>query len=406
MTKADIPKTAAEMNIMQGSPPSRMIDIGRWDKGPDNRWAFQHISEIIPAAIISRGLGQPTDITGTPRDIGDISFKNHNNEKMTIREMLDVTYTDGFIVLHRGGTVFEKYYNGMRPETLHLLMSVSKSVTGSMVGGLVEGGRLDPEARVTQYIPELENSSGYADATVRQVLDMTLSLVFNEDYDDPEAEVTSHEEAMAWRGRTPLAEKGVYAFAQTVKKDQREHGELFQYASINADVLGWLIERVTGQRYIEFMSESLWSKLGVECDAHISVDYFGSAVVNGGLCINLRDMARFAQMMLDGGFYNGQQIIPSQWVEDIRFKGNNSTWKSSHFGEIWPKGAYRSQWYITNDAYGSYFASGVNGQHVWINPTTDVVVVKFSSHPMSVDLESTLDTLSGIDAIAVSFGEN
>lgn len=406
MTKAEIPKTAAELGIMQGSPPSRMIDIWNWDKGPDNRWAFQHISEIVPAAIISRGLEPPTTITGTPRDITDIAFMNHNDEEMIIREMLDFTYTDGFIVLHHGGTVFEKYYNGMLPDTLHLLMSVSKSVTGSLAGQLVMDGRLDPDARVVQYIPELENSSGFAEATVRQVLDMTLSLVFNEDYDDPEAEVTAHEEAMAWRGRTRLAEKGVYAFAQTIEKDVRQHGELFQYASINADVLGWLIERASGQRYIEFMSEAIWSKLGAEHDALMSVDYFGSAVANGGLCITLRDMARFAQMMLNGGFYNDQQIISSEWVGDIRFNGNNAAWKSSHFEEIWPKGAYRSQWYITNDDHGSFFASGVNGQHVWINPTTEVVVVKFSSHPMSVDLDSTLDTFSGMDAIAKSLGEH
>lgn len=138
MTQAETPKTAAEMDIMQGSPPSRMIDIARWDKGPDNRWAFQHISEIIPVAMISRGSGKPTDLSGTMIDIARLSFKDHKNEDMTIREMLDLTYTDGFIVLHEGATVFEEYYNGMRSETLHLLMSVSKSVTGSMVGKLVE----------------------------------------------------------------------------------------------------------------------------------------------------------------------------------------------------------------------------------------------------------------------------
>jgi CubicO group peptidase (beta-lactamase class C family) len=382
-----------------------MIDIGRWDKGPDNRWAFQHISEIIPVAIISRGQGKPAAITGTPRELSDLTFMDHKDDEMTIREMLDLTYTDGFIVLHEGATIFEKYYNGMVPETLHLLMSVSKSVTGSMVGQLVMDGRLDPNAMVTQYIPDLENSSGYAEATVRHVLDMTLSLVFNEDYDDPEAEVTSHEEAMAWRGRTPLAEKGVYAFAQTIRKDRREHGELFQYASINADVLGWLIERVTGQRYIDFMSESLWSKLGAACDAHISVDYFGSAVVNGGLCMTLRDMARFGQMMLDNGSYHGHQIVPSEWIEDIRFRGDNSAWRPTEFAEIWPKGFYRNQWWVTNDDQGSYLAQGVNGQYLWINPTTRVVIAKFSSHPKSVDLESSLDTLAGMNAIAKSLGE-
>jgi len=405
MRKDKAPKTAAELGIMQGSPPTRTIDMANWDKGPDCRWAFQHISEIIPTANISRGWGPPTVLGSALRDLNDLIFTDHAGEDRTIGEMLDATYTDGFIVLQRGKVVFERYFNGMSFDTRHLLMSVSKSITGAMAGQLLMDGRLDADAPVVEYIPELTKSSGFAEATVRQVLDMTTSIVFNEDYDDPQAEVKSHEEAMAWRGRTPLAEKGVYAFAQTIEKDVREHGEQFYYASINADVLGWLIERATGQRYIEWLSEGIWSKLGAERDAQISVDYFGSAVANGGMCITLRDLARFGQMMLDGGVYNGQQIVSPEWVEDTRFKGDNAAWKSSDFAALWPNGFYRNMWYATNDEHGSFFAVGVNGQHIWINPTTRVVIVKFSSHPISSDLDSTLDTWRGMDAIAVKLAE-
>lgn len=102
---------------MQGSPPEKLIDISKWDKGPDNRWAFQHISEIIPTANISRGSGIPTALTRMPLDISSLVFKNHDGEEMTIKEMLDATYTDGFIVLQDGKVLFEKYYNGMTPGT-------------------------------------------------------------------------------------------------------------------------------------------------------------------------------------------------------------------------------------------------------------------------------------------------
>jgi hypothetical protein len=401
----ELPKTAAEMGIMQGSPPERLIDMSKWDKGPDNRWAFQHISEIIPTANISRGTGVPSELHRTPQDLSGLVFKTDDGKKMTVNEMLNATYTDGFIVLHNGKVVFEKYYNGMKPDTRHLLMSVSKSVTGTLAGILVMDGRLNPDAKIIEYIPELKNSQGFADATVREVLDMTTSIVFSEDYDDPNAEIVSHEEATAWRGRTPLAEKGLYAFAQTIKKDKREHGELFHYASINTDVLGWLIERASGQRYIDFMSDTIWSKLGAEHDAHISVDYLGSAVANGGFCITLRDLARFAQMVLDDGYYNGKQIVSSGWIDDIRFNGKNSAWKPTKYGKIWPNGFYRNQWYVTKDNQGSFFAIGVNGQHIWINPTNRVVIVKFSSLPKSADVESGGIAISGMDAIARSFGK-
>ncbi len=400
----DRPQTAAEMGIMQGSPPKRLIDMSKWDKGPDNLWAFQHISEIIPTGNISRGSGPVARLEHAPQDLSGLGFKTPDGKQMTVRKMLETTYTDGFIVLHEGRVVFEKYYNGMTPQTRHLLMSVSKSVTGTLAGILVNDGRLNPAAKVVDYIPELKNSPGFAEATVREVLDMTTSIVFSEDYADPKAEVVSHEVATAWRGpKSKLAQEGLYAFSQTIKKDKRAHGEKFHYASINTDVLGWLIERASKQRFIEIMRDAIWSKLGAEHDAQISVDYKGSAVANGGFVITLRDLARFSQMVLDDGRYNDRQIVPSGWIDDIRFNGKNSAWKPTSYSKIWPDGFYRNQWYVTKDDHGSFFAVGVNGQHIWINPKTRVVMVKYSSLPISADKDNIVLGWVGMDAIARSF---
>jgi len=405
-TAEDRPKTAAEMGIMQGSPPKQLIDISKWDKGPDNRWAFQHISEIIPTANISRGSGPVSLLERAPTDLSELVFETPDGKEMTVHKMLETTYTDGFIVLHQGKVVLEKYFNGMTPGTRHLLMSVSKSVTGTLAGILVNDGRLNPTLKVVDYLPELKNSPAFADATVREVLDMTTSIVWSEDYADPKAQVVSHEVATAWRGpQSKLAQEGLYAFAQTTKKDKRAHGEKFHYASINTDVLGWLIERASKQRFVEFMGDAIWSKLGAEHDAQISVDYKGSAVANGGFVITLRDLARFSQMVLDDGYYNGQQIVSPGWIDDIRFNGNNSAWKPTSYAETWPDGFYRNQWYVTKDDQGSFFAVGVNGQHIWINPKTRVVIVKFSSLPVSADKENIVLGWAGMDAIARSFGK-
>jgi CubicO group peptidase (beta-lactamase class C family) len=405
-TAEERPKTASEMGIMQGSPPKRLIDMSKWDKGPDNRWAFQHISEIIPTANISRGPGPVSPLEQAPAELSGLVFEAPDGKEMTVHKMLEKTYTDGFIVLHQGKVVFEKYYNGMTPETRHLLMSVSKSVTGTLAGILVNNGRLNPTAKVIDYLPELKKSPGFASATVREVLDMTTSIVFSEDYADPKAEVVSHEVATAWRGpKSKLAQEGLYAFSQTIKKDKRAHGEKFHYASINTDVLGWLIERASKQRFVEFMQEAIWSKLGAEHDAHLSVDYKGSAVANGGFVITLRDLARFSQMVLDDGYYNGRQIVPSGWIDDIRFNGKNSAWKPTHYAETWPNGFYRNQWYVTKDDHGSFFAVGVNGQHIWINPKTRVIMVKYSSLPISADKDNIVLGWAGMNAIARSFGK-
>lgn len=400
------PKTAAEMEIMQGSPPERTIDMSKWDKGPDNRWAFQHISEIIPTANISRGSGAVTELPRKLTDLSGFVFKTPDDKKMTVKTMLETTYTDGFIILHDGNVIYEKYFNGMTPTTRHLLMSVSKSVTGTLAGILVNDGRLNPDKKLVDYIPEMKASSGFAETTVRDLLDMTTAIVFSEDYADPKAEVIAHEAATAWRGReADMANEGVYAFARNIKKDDRPHGQKFHYASINTDVLGWLIERAANQRFSDFMSEAIWSKLGAEHDAHISVDYKGSAVANGGFVITLRDLARFSQMILDDGYFNGQQIVSSGWIDDIRFNGDNNAWKPTYYHKIWPNGSYRNQWYVTGDDHGSFLAVGVNGQHIWINPTTRVAIVKYSSLPVSADKENIVLGWASMDAIARSFTE-
>ena len=401
------PMTAAEMGIMQGTPPGRTIDISAWDKGPDNRWAFQHISEFLHVANISRGSGSAVPLRMALQDLSGLEFEGLDGEPMTVADMLVKTYTDGFIVLHDGDVIFEKYFNGMSPDTRHLLMSVSKSVTGTLAGILVNDGRLDPTALVTDYIPEMTDAPGFGDATVRQVLDMTTSIIFSEDYADPDAEVVAHEATTAWRGENaPMAQEGVYAFSTTIKKDpSRPHGQQFQYASINTDVLGWLIERASGQRFANFFSEAIWSRLGAEHDGQITVDYKGAAAANGGFVLTLRDLARFAQMVLDDGYYNDTQIVPSGWIDDIRFNGNNAAWRPTIYAETWPDGFYRNQWYVTKDDHGSYFAVGVNGQHIWINPATRTVVVKFSSLPVSADKENIVLGWLAMDAISRSFSD-
>ena len=401
------PKTAAEMGIMQGTPPSRTVDISAWDKGPDNRWAFQHISEFLHVANVSRGSGSAVPLKMALQDLSELTFEGLDGERMTVEQMLAQTYTDGFIVMHNGEVVYEKYFNGMTPNTRHLLMSVSKSVTGTLAGILVNDGRLDPTAPITKYLPEMAESPGYKDTTVRQVLDMTTSIVFSEDYADPEAEVVAHEASSAWRGEAaPGAQDGIYAFAKTIKKDPtRAHGQQFHYASINTDVLGWLIERASGQRFSDFMSDAIWSKLGADHDGDMTVDYKGTAAAAGGFVFTLRDLARFSQMVLDDGYYNGQQIVSPGWFDDTRFNGDNAAWKPTSYGKIWPDGFYRNQWYVTKDDQGSFFAVGVNGQHIWINPKTRTVIVKFSSLPVSADKENISLGWLAMDAISRSFAD-
>lgn len=387
---------------MAGYPPPEEVTVtlANWQDPPYNRWAFQHVSNLLPTAMISRGSASVSILTRDPQDLGGITFKNGDGVSLTIREMLISTYTDGFIVLKDGTILFEQYFNGMNENTRHLLMSVSKSIAGILTGCLAEAGVLDPTKPVIHYVPELKDSA-FGDATVRQTLDMQVSVVYSEEYANPEAEVQYHEKAGGWR---PLGEgdiDGHFNFLQSLKKDNREHGLVFQYASPCTDVIGWVLERAYGMPYAELLSREIWSKLGCEHDADISVDKYSSPIADGGISATLRDSARYTQMMLQNGFFNGQQIVPSAWIDDIRNHADNGPW-SRH--EAWPTafpdGPYRAFWYNAEDEHRSYFGVGVFGQVYWIDPTSRVVIVKNSTQPTATDVEMTLLTLSGLATIS------
>ena len=132
------------------------------------------------------------------------------------------------------------------------------------------------------------------------------------------------------------------------------------------------------------------------------MDYKGSPVANGGFCLTLRDLARFGILMLNHGHIDNDEVVPHQWVEDTLSNGSNAAWLPTIYAPIWPKGRYRNQWYVTGDDHGSFFGVGVNGQHLWVNPTTQVVIAKFSSDPASVNKEAMFLSMSAMDTIARS----
>ena len=174
-------------------------------------------------------------------------------QELTVADLLAQTCTDGFLVLHRGRIVTEQYFNAMAPDTPHLLMSVSKSVTSAVAGVLAGRGQLDVSAPVTAIVPELAGTS-FDGATVQHLLDMRAGTAFNEDYADPEADVRTYERVYLWRppdGR-PVPEDAIAYFA-TLRNDG-PHGGPFRYRSILTDVLAWVIERAAGARLHELIA--------------------------------------------------------------------------------------------------------------------------------------------------------
>ena len=395
-------------SLMQGFPPApeAQVTLANWLTPPFNRWSFQHVREVVPTAGILRGEGPASVLRRSERALDRIAFASPAGGKtsgeMNIGRMIADTYTDGFLVLHRGRIVAEQYDNHLKPASRHIVFSVSKSITATLAGVLVNSGALDPDSPVTRYIPEVA-SSAYGDATVRHVLDMSVSVNFVEDYLDKTGDYARYRDSTAWKPPAdPNNLADLRSFLATMKRGDEPHGARFHYVSPNSDLLGWILERASGRRYAELMTELLWQPMGAEFDADIAVERKGAARAAGGISAALRDLGRFGEMMRCRGMAGGRQVIPAWWVDDIRTHGDPVAWKKGELAPVLPIARYRSKWYSVANDHEAFCAIGIHGQWIYVDPVADVVIVKVSSQPLAVDEHMDRLCLVGFDAICRS----
>ena len=354
--------------------------LANWRQHPFNVRGFVEVDRIVASQPIKAGPEVQPLPKGVPLDLGAIGLDDGS-----AAELLAAGHTDGFLVLKDGAVVAETYGPAMDATTRHIIFSVSKSVTGMLAGVLVARGELDPDAPVTGYIPELR-ASAYGDATVRHVLDMTVSLRFIEDYLDPRGDVARYRVAMDWNptGDFPY-EGGLHHFLGTLGKDQAPHGERFEYASPNSDLLGWILERAGGAPVAELLTRHIWQPLGAETDGYITVDRHGAARTAGGICVTLPDLPRFGAMVRRNGQANGRQVTPAAWIDDILTQGSEEAWTRGEMTGLLQHARYRSKWYVPLDVPDTLVAIGIHGQWIYVDRRAGVTIVKLSSQPLPVD---------------------
>ena len=374
--------------LMTGAPPfppPAQVTLANWQDPPFNRWAFQHVRELIPTARIARGAGPAWPLPRAERDVLGFRFRSEDRE-LSVAEFLEETYTDGFLVLHQGRILAEHYFNDMAPDIPHLLMSVSKSVTAAVAGVLAGRGELEVSARVEEIVPELGGTS-FEGAAVQDLLDMRAGTRFDESYDNPEADVRTYERVYLWRpddGRPrPADALGYFATLQ----NDGPHGGPFRYRSILTDVLAWVIERAAGARLHQVIARELWQPMGAEFDAEVTVDSRGNPMADGGICATLRDLARFGQLFLQRGRVADRVIVPGAWVDDtIRGAPDGArAFDGADRPPGYPPGAhYRNCWWIRDPGVPFFHASGINGQNVFVHVPSQTVVAKLSTWPTAL----------------------
>ena len=304
-----------------------------------------------------------------------------DTSKIGLDEALIQTDTDALVVIHDNKLVYETYRNGMTSRDPHILMSVSKSMLGLIAGTLVERNELSEKDLITKYVPELANSA-YAEATVRNLLDMRVGVFFNEDYLATEGPIIDYRYAANWNPVPKDREAGdLRSFMFSLKEVDGTHGSRFHYVSPNTDLLAWVFERATGMRYADLVSHRLWKPLGSEASGYITVDRVGGARAAGGKCFLARDLARVGMMMSNGGQRQGKQVIPKKWINDIIHNGDPQAWIDGDFYNDMGKREmhYRSKWNIRREAEPLIFGLGIHGQFLFIDPAKKLSIAWFSS---------------------------
>ena len=321
----------------------------------------------------------------------------YRDRDVDLDEFLARHLTTGLLVVQDDAIRHEQYFLGNTPETRTISWSVGKSFVSALVGIAIAEGHIRSVAdAVTDYLPELRGS-GYDGVPIEHVLQMASGIRFREDYGDPTSDINRMGLALATG--TPLA-----AFVATLE-NERPSGTFHHYVSMDTQVLGMILERATGRSPSAYLEEKIWQRIGPESDAHWLLDGSGTEWAFGGLNVTLRDFARFGRLYLRNGDWQGETIVPPDWVrasvtprEPYQMPGDNPA-SDSRFG-------YGYQWWIPTDPDGEYMALGVYGQYIYVYPKQRLVIVKTSADPhfQDNDYESDFETLAAFRAIAAQLG--
>lgn len=391
---------------MQGSPPpaDKLIRFqdGSGYRFPQLRWSFAHYRQMVPTVAVPRGLKAATALPASAQALPDIRYTPMGGvATCSWADMMEATYTDALLVMRQGQVLFEHFGGVMSPQQQHIAMSVSKSFMGLLAACLVADGVLDETQRVDHYLPEL-SGSGFADATVRQVMDMTTGIDYTENYADPQAEIWNHMRAGGVMPSPPdyNGPRNFYDYLKTVRK-LGTHGERFTYRTANTDVLGWIVTRVSGQPTAQLLSERIWQPMGAELDAYYTVDPIGTAFAGGGLNTGLRDLARFGELVRNHGRAGAHQVLPAAAITDTLAGADPARFAANGPATL-PGWSYRNMWWVSHNAHGAMMARGVHGQNIYIDPKAEMVIARYASHPVAANIANDVHTLPAYNAMALA----
>lgn len=343
----------------------------------DIEYSFIHMNEYLPIKTVDKAE-EPFIFPG----IENISLPTdfiHSGTTYNTLQYIDSSYTQGFIFIQNDTIQYENYWRGQKEDVEHISWSMAKSYISALFGIAIEEGYIKSiNQTVDEYLPELEDS-GYGGVKIKDVLQMSSGVKFDETYSDPQSDIQQY-----WTGFVLRESQDEFASSLI---NERTPGTYNKYVSMDTHVLGMIIAKATGRSLTDYLQEKIWQPIGAEFDAYWIVDGNGMEMALGGLNACLRDFAKLGRLYLNKGKWKGKQIVPAAWFESsissteehLQPESNNS----SDLGI-----GYGYQWWILDGNEGEFLAMGVFNQHIYVNPTTNTVIVKNSANKNYYDSDN------------------
>ncbi|MCV2883635.1 beta-lactamase family protein [Aestuariibacter sp. AA17] len=299
-------------------------------------------------------------------------FVPFQESELNISSFLKESGTTGLLLIQDGEIRVEEYFQGHEESKLHISWSMGKSFVSALIGIAIDEGYIKSiEQQITDYVPELVGSA-YDGVTIKHALQMSSGVRFNEDYGDFHSDINRFSRIIAFGN-------SLDEFTASLERE-RQPGTYNHYVSIDTQALGMVLDRaISPKRLTDYLQEKLWHPLGMEYPAYWLKDKYDMELALGGLHVALRDYGKFGWLYLNKGSWQGQQLVPAEWIaESITPDGQHTLPGVNAYSSN--REGYGYQWWLPEGAEDEFLARGIYHQFIYIDPDKRIVIVKNSAN--------------------------